>query len=419
MTMGFEIPTSSRSAGLLGMTLSFLEIASSPAGLLAMTLRVCYNITMIEALFYKKLANQQARCKLCNQHCIINDGRVGICGVRKNISGKLNSLNYGKIVAANIDPVEKKPLFHFLPGSLTYSIAAVGCNFSCAHCQNADISQSPKSKVQSSKFTTGETTPEEVVELAVVNGCPSISYTYTEPTIFYEFALDCMKLAYRKGLKNIWVTNGYTGREALELASPYLDAVNVDLKFFSQHSYQKICGARLQPVLDNLKWYAKSGKESDSEASESDSGARKSDKEFNFESSELNSGARKKIWLEITTLIIPTVNDSDKELGEMAKFIHDELGAEVPWHLSAFFPAHEMADKPPTPKSTILRAYEIGKQAGLHYVYGGNIVDAKMENTYCPKCGTVVIERHGYEVERRDDDGKCGKCGAAIAGVWK
>lgn len=292
---------------------------------------------MKEALLYKKLGQGKVQCSACNHHCVILENKRGICGVRENQNGKLYSLVYGKIIAEHIDPIEKKPLYHFLPGTFSFSIATVGCNFRCLHCQNADISQAPTMVGIPTAVGTNRT-PEEIVESAIKNNCPSISYTYTEPTIFVEFALDCMKLAKEKGLKNIWVSNGYMTKETLDLVSPYLDATNIDLKAFTEKFYQEVCGARLQPVLENLIDIKK-----------------------------------RKIHLEITTLIIPGKNDSEKELKGIAEFIKKELGKDVPWHVSRFFPQYKMSDTPPTPIEKILQAVEIGKKAGLNHVYAGNI----------------------------------------------
>ena len=284
-----------------------------------------------EAVLYVKLKGNKVKCGVCNHQCVINDGNKGICGVRKNENGKLYTLVYGKAIAENIDPIEKKPLYHFLPGTKTLSIATVGCNFRCLYCQNADISQVD--------FISGkDLPPEKVVEDAIKTNCPSISYTYTEPTIFVEYALDTMKLARKKNLKNIWVSNGYMTKETLALIGPYLDAINVDLKAFTEKFYQEVCGAKLKPVLESLKEIRK-----------------------------------KKIWLEVTTLIIPTKNDSPKELKNIAEFIKKELGSETPWHVSRFFPTYKLLDVPSTEVEKIYQAVEIGKKAGLKYVYEGNI----------------------------------------------
>jgi len=287
---------------------------------------------------YEKLSDKKVKCGLCNHCCIINDGKRGICGVRENKKGKLYSLVYGRIIAEHIDPIEKKPLYHFMPGSFSLSIATIGCNFKCLHCQNSDISQISKQEIISNKQWGKEKSPKEIVQDALESNCPSISYTYTEPTIFLEFAFDCMKLAKKKGLKNIWVSNGYMTKKVLDLITPYLDAINVDLKAFTEGFYRDVCGAKLQPVLDNLIDIKKRG-----------------------------------IHLEITTLVIPGKNDSEKELKQVAAFIKKKLGKDIPWHVSRFFPHHEFLNMMPTPVEKILRAVEIGKEAGLKFVYTGNV----------------------------------------------
>ncbi|MCX6746334.1 MAG: AmmeMemoRadiSam system radical SAM enzyme [Candidatus Parcubacteria bacterium] len=326
------------------------------------------------AQFWSKKENK-VQCQLCNHYCLIADGKRGICAVRKNIKGKLYALDYGKVIAANIDPIEKKPLFHFLPGSLSYSISTVGCNFRCLHCQNADISQYAEKKLEADFVPGQDTEPQEIVKRAKESGCLSISYTYTEPTIYAEFALDCMKLAKKAGLKNVWVSNGYTAPEAWPQILPYLDTINVDLKFFNNETYLKICGAKLEPVLENLKL--------------------------------LN---HHKIWLEITTLIIPGLNDSEKEIEDIAKFIKNYLGAETPWHVSRFFPQYKLQNENPTEEDLIYKAYKIGKEIGLKYVYGGNVISETLENTYCPNCNELVIQRVSYTIKRFDQEGLCPKC---------
>jgi pyruvate formate lyase activating enzyme len=330
------------------------------------------------ASFWKNKDNK-IHCQLCNHYCLISNGNTGICAVRKNIDDKLYSLVYAKVIAVNIDPIEKKPLFHFLPGSLSYSIATVGCNFRCQHCQNGDISQLAEKEFGTDFIPGRDTTPEEIISEAKASGCQSIAYTYTEPTIFAEFALECMKLAKDTGLKNVWVSNGYTSMEAWPEILPYLDAINVDLKFFTNENYLKICGAKLQPVLDNLKYLHQN-----------------------------------KIHLEVTTLIIPGLNDSDEEILQIAKFIKNELSPDVPWHVSRFFPQYKLIDKDPTEEDLIYKAISIGKEAGLHYVYGGNVTSEGLENTLCPKCENLIVERIGYQVKRFDDKGKCLKCGQKI-----
>jgi len=336
---------------------------------------------MKEALFYQKLEGQKVKCELCPHNCLIVEGRRGVCGVRENQEGKLLSLVYGKIIAAHVDPIEKKPLFHFLPGSRAYSIATVGCNFRCLFCQNYDISQVSK---QYPDIIGEERSPEEVVEEALRNDCQSISYTYTEPTIFFEFAYDCARLAVQKGLKNNFVTNGYINPEPLKLIAPYLQGANVDLKSFRDEFYKKVTGAFLEPVLSTLKLMVELG-----------------------------------IWVEVTTLLIPGLNDSMEELTDIANFIKSELGAEVPWHVSAFYPTYKMTDRPRTPAETLIKAREIGLKAGLKYVFVGNIPIAGSEDTYCRECQKLLIQRSGFQVLQNNIiKHHCSYCGVEIKGVW-
>jgi len=298
---------------------------------------------MKESYLYKKLPAGKVLCLTCSHNCVILPGRRGICGVRQNIDGKLYSLVYGKAIAEHIDPIEKKPLYHFLPHTFTYSIATVGCNFRCDWCQNWQISQSPKLENPIQGF---ELTPAEIVERAKQTKCPSISYTYTEPTIFLEYALDTMKLAHRRGLANIWVSNGYMSQQTLKLILPYLDAINVDLKSFKENTYQKYCGAKLKPILENLKTIAKS-----------------------------------KVHLEITTLVIPGINDSTKEIEQIAQFIAKELGQDIPWHISRFFPAYKMNETAQTPLEILKTAAAIGKRTGLQFIHLGNIFESLSRST--------------------------------------
>lgn len=282
---------------------------------------------MEKALLWEK--GEIIACGLCHHFCKIKSGRTGFCGARKNIDSELFSLNYGQVVSQNIDPIEKKPLFRFLPKTLTYSLACWGCNFHCLNCQNWEISQIKNPALKEIK-------PERIVAQAVLAKCPSISYTYAEPTIFFEFALDCMKLARKNGLKNIWVSNGFMSSICLAAIKPYLDAVNIDLKFFKDESYRRVCGGRLSPVLDNIVWFQKN-----------------------------------KIHLEITTLIIPSLNDSEEELKNIAEFIA-RLDPEIPWHVSAYHPAYK-SDLPPAPLSLLQKARQSGKEAGLKHIYLGNV----------------------------------------------
>jgi pyruvate formate lyase activating enzyme len=338
---------------------------------------------MKEAYLYKKLSEKKVQCQNCAHYCLIEPGRRGKCGVKENINGKLYALNYGKAIACHIDPIEKKPFFHFLPGSYSLSIATVGCNFACKNCQNYDISQAPKPD----KPVLGEDLPpEEIVKIALTNKLPSISYTYTSPTIFSEYALDTMKLAKKKGLKNNWVTNGFLSRELLEIISPYLDAANIDLKGFTEKFYQENCGGRLQPVLDTLIRMK-----------------------------------QKKIWIEVTTLVIPTLSDSEKMFKDIAKFIKEALGPETPWHISQFCGAisWKLQHLPDTPVEVLEKAWKIGKEAGLKYVYTGNVPGLPSEDTFCPKCKTLCIDRTNYIIHRHDKSGKCPNCGEDLNLILK
>jgi pyruvate formate lyase activating enzyme len=336
---------------------------------------------MKEAMFYDRLDEKKVRCFLCAHHCVIKEGNRGICSVRENRDGTLYSLVYGRLISMNIDPIEKKPLFHFLPGSTSFSIATVGCNFRCEHCQNNEISQYPKE--HEGEIMGQPSTPEAVVEAAVRNGCESISYTYTEPTIFFEFAYDCARLAHQKGIRNVFVSNGYTGPEAAKAIAPYLDGNNIDLKG-SDEFYKKICGARLEPVKKTIRLMKELG-----------------------------------VWVEVTTLIIPDHNDSEKDLRDIAEFL-SSIDPSIPWHVTQFYPTYRILDKPRTPVKTLRRAREIGFEAGLKYVYEGNVPGEGGENTYCPECKELLIRRFGFKIgENTIKDGKCPKCGYAIKGVWK
>ena len=337
----------------------------------------------MEALLYEKLSDRSVRCALCRHRCLIADGKRGICSVRENRGGVLHSLVYGRLIAAHIDPIEKKPLYHFLPGSYSYSIATVGCNFRCRFCQNADIAQLPADG--GGRIVGEATTPEAVVEAAARAGCRSISYTYTEPTVFFEFALATARLAKAGGLANVFVTNGYMTAEAAELIAPVLDAANVDLKAFNRKFYTDICGAKLDQVKASLREMRARG-----------------------------------IFLEVTTLIVPGLNDAPEELKALAEFLVAELGPATPWHISRFHPTYRLTDRPPTPVETLQRARAIGIAAGLQFVYTGNVPGDAGENTFCPACGERLIERWGFRVGKvRLKDGRCVKCGAAIAGVWQ
>lgn len=334
---------------------------------------------MKEAYLYTQLKDKKTRCDLCNHRCVISDGEKGKCSVRENRDGILYSLVYRKLISENIDPIEKKPLFNFQPGSYSLSIATVGCNFKCFFCQNYQISQMPNDK----GYIEGrDRSPEDIVNHAIEYDCKSISYTYTEPTVYFEYAYDTAKIAHERGLKNIFVTNGFMTGECIDMISPYLDAANIDLKSFREETYTEKIGGKLRPVLENIKNMHNKG-----------------------------------IWIEITTLVIPGINDTIKELEDIACFIAG-LDESIPWHISAYHPQYK-SDIPPTSIDMIDNAISIGKDAGLKYIYGGNIYSGNYENTNCPSCNSMVIARRGFDVVKRNmTGGKCSNCGTEIDGVF-
>ncbi len=332
-----------------------------------------------EACLWEKLEQQKVHCFLCAHECKIAEAKFGVCGVRQNVRGTLNTMIYADVIAANVDAIEKKPLYHFLPGSRAYSIATIGCNFKCGFCQNWQISQAA---AQEGYLSSGrETQPAKVVEQARKNECRSIAYTYTEPTIFFEYAFDVARLANEAGLYNVFVTNGYMTRRALDTIRPYLHAANVDLKSFRDDFYGKTCKARLQPVLDTISAMKSLG-----------------------------------VWLEVTTLVIPGENDSDDELRHIAEFLAG-VDPMIPWHVSGFHPDYEFTDHKATPLDTLRKAKEIGQQAGLNYIYLGNVMEGG--NTFCHSCHRQIITRHymGLDVNQLRD-GHCPHCGVSSAGVW-
>ncbi len=335
----------------------------------------------MEAYLYEKLENRKVRCILCAHTCVIKPGKRGICGVRQNEEGLLKTLVYDRLVAQHVDPIEKKPLFHLCPGSRSYSIATVGCNFRCCFCQNADIAQMPNDRQGAIPGTT--CSPEAVVADALRHNCRSIAYTYTEPTVYFEFAYETARLARAKGLKNVFVTNGYMSREALEMVAPYLDAANVDLKAYTDDFYKTRCSAKLAPVKETLR-----------------------------RMKALN------VLVEVTTLIVPGLNDESEALHNLATFIVEGLGPETPWHISRFHPTYKLIDRPPTPVQTLTMACEIGKKAGLHYVYMGNVPGRGGENTHCHQCGALLIERLGFSVHRNIiQNDQCPECKTPVYGV--
>lgn len=334
-----------------------------------------------EALFYKKLQDKKVHCQLCPHYCVISPDNYGKCKARKNIDGKLYSMVYASPVSVAIDPIEKKPLFHFLPGTDSYSVGTTGCNLKCLFCQNAAISQAFPEDMPGISLP-----PEEITSNALRENCSSISYTYNEPSIFYEYVYDTAQIARKKKLKNIMVTNGFINPEPAKQLYKYIDAANVDLKGFTEDYYKNICFARLQPVLETLKLLDKMS-----------------------------------VWIEITNLIIPGLNDDMKKIEEMCEWIKKELGTGYPLHFSRFFPCYKMMDRQPTPFETLKKAYQTAKKVGIKYVYVGNVPEEEYNHTYCPKCSETIIRRtRFFQVsENRIKNGKCPKCKTKIEGMWK
>ena len=319
------------------------------------------------------------QCVLCPHACVLEPGQRGRCGVRLNRGGELVSLVYGRPVAVHVDPVEKKPLLHFMPGSDVFSLATAGCNLRCDFCQNWEISQALPEDVPPYDLP-----PEKVIENAEEYGCGSIAYTYTEPVVFYEYTLDCARLAREAGLSNILVTAGYINQGPLAELAPYIDAANVDLKSMSDRYYREVCGGTLQPVLDTIMALRDSG-----------------------------------TWVEITNLVVPTLNDDPEDTGALASWVMENMGRDTPLHYSRFFPMYRLTDLAPTPLDTLQQARTEAMEMGLNYVYVGNAVTPGGMTTRCPECGSVLIEREGYEVDIRGiSNGACDNCSASIAGVW-
>jgi len=326
-------------------------------------------------MVYEKF-NDALRCKVCERKCVIAGGDAGFCSMRVNIEGKLCALNYGEASSVSVDPIEKKPLFHFYPGTTVFSLGSVGCNFRCKHCQNWNISQ-----VGLGEIPTQEILPEEAIRLTKQYGCKSIAWTYNEPTMWFEYTYDSAKLAKKEDIKTVYVTNGYMSEESFELIKPYLDAANIDLKGMSDKFYRELYQARLQPVLDNIKRFYESD-----------------------------------IHIEVTNLIIPGHNDSEEDIRALIKFMVDETGLEVPLHFTRFFPYYELGQLPPTPVESLQRAYKMAKETGMKYVYIGNVSTGGEENTFCPECGEVLIGRNGFEIvsDELKKTRKCPTCKARI-----
>lgn len=332
-----------------------------------------------KALYYETLSKKKVKCLLCPRRCIITKGNRGFCRVRENRNGEYYTLVHSNPCAVHIDPIEKKPLFHFLPSTTALSLATAGCNFTCKNCQNWDISQAnPDDTINF------EISPEMMVNLALKYTTPTIAYTYTEPTVFFEYMLETAKIAKKKGVLNIYHSNGFINQKPLLELIPYLDGANIDLKAFSNEFYQNITGGTLYPVLETLKTLKKQG-----------------------------------VWLEITNLVIPTKNDSESMIKELCQWVKENLGNDVPIHLSRFYPQYKLQNLPPTPIETLNNASEIARNIGLHYVYIGNVPGVPEENTYCPNCNKIVIERKGYNITAINlKKSKCKFCKTEIAGRW-
>ncbi|MCD5416718.1 AmmeMemoRadiSam system radical SAM enzyme [Candidatus Bipolaricaulota bacterium] len=335
---------------------------------------------MKEAMLYERIGDGRVRCNLCMHRCLIANGEYGLCYVRVNRDGRLYSSVYGRVVSRSVEPIEKKPLFHFLPGTCAYSVATVGCNFTCLYCQNHMIAQYPRE--HGGRILGEEVSPREIVASAMDSGCKTIAYTYTEPTIFFEYAYETARLARAEGLNNVFVTNGYMTPEAIEEILPYLDGANIDLKGISTEGYREVTGGNLRPVLHTIERLS-----------------------------------RAKIWVEVTTLIIPGMNDDPQALRWMAEAICG-ISPVIPWHISRFYPAYRMRHYPPTPIAALQEAERIGREVGLRYIYIGN-VPGQGEETYCPACGDPVIRRRGFMAKENSlQDGCCPACGSEVEGFW-
>jgi len=334
-----------------------------------------------ECSYYKKLENKKVHCQLCPQYCVISPDNYGKCKARKNIDGEFYSMIYAEPVSIAVEPLEKKPIFHLLPGTNVYSLGTTGCNLGCLFCQNWRISQAFQEDMPGIHME-----PKEVVENAIREKCLSIAYTYTEPSIAWEYVYDTARLAKKKGLKNVTVTNGFVNSEPVKQLYKYIDAANVDLKGFTEEFYNSLCSARLQPVLDTLKLLDKLG-----------------------------------AWIEITNLIIPGLNDDMKNIKKMCEWVKKELGTDYPLHFSRFFPCYKVMNRQPTPFETLKRAYQTAKKVGIKYVYVGNVPEEDYNHTYCPRCSETIIKRTKYFQVSEDKlkNGRCPKCETKIEGIWK
>ena len=337
------------------------------------------DLSLHEAMFYTPVGDGKVLCGLCPARCLLGNGERGQCRVRINLDGKLYTLVYGRLVAVHDDPIEKKPLYHFMPGTRAFSIATAGCNLGCVFCQNWQISQASPESARHIKAS-----PESVVAAAKRAGCDSIAYTYTEPTVFYEFMLDTAKLAKKEGIRNVWVTCGYINPEPLRELCKVMDAANIDLKGFTEEYYATYCKASLAPVKETIRIAREEG-----------------------------------VWVEVTNLVVPGANDDPETIRAMCRWLTETVGPDVPLHFSRFFPNYRMLDKPPTPAATLAEAARIARAEGLHYVYIGNLATRTGDDTFCPQCGHAVIERRGYEITSKEIvSGVCPACKTPIAGVW-
>ncbi len=375
--------TSLAAAGLGGAAAAYRWVKGEDAGTLPdafATDQPTFEKYVREAKYYKKLDEGRVECQICPRECKVAPKERGYCGVRENIDGVYTTLVYGRACSVNVDPIEKKPLFHFLPGAKALSIATAGCNIECKFCQNWEISQFRPEQVRDIDLP-----PEMVVKKARENGIESIAFTYTEPVVFYEYMRDTAELAKQHGVKSVMISNGYIQSKPMAELCEHLSAVKIDLKAFTEKFYRETCSGELEPVLKTLKLLKEKG-----------------------------------MWFELVVLIIPTLNDSDKEVSSMCSWVQSELGPDVPIHFSRFYPTYKIKNLPPTPVSTLERAREIAMTAGLNYTYVGNVPRHEGESTYCPRCGKVVVKRIGYHIPGVwIKDGKCASCDTPIAGIWK
>jgi len=337
------------------------------------------DLSQVEARYYKKLPHQEVECQLCPRRCRVGDLERGFCGVRENRGGTYYTLIHSRPAALNIDPIEKKPFFHFLPSTLAFSLATAGCNMQCKFCQNWDISQVRPEQVRNLHLP-----PENVVSEAQGASCASIAYTYSEPVIFYEYMIDIARLARKKGIKSVVVTNAFIQKDPLVELCGQVDAIKVDLKAFTERYYREVCRGELKPVLQSLKLLQKEG-----------------------------------VWYEIVYLVVPTLNDQEEPIRKMSLWIKNELSADAPLHFTRFHPMYLLKNLPPTPVQTLERARQIALDAGLRFVYIGNVPGHEGENTYCPRCRKILIRRIGYTIrENQLRKGTCRFCGERIPGVW-